>query len=124
MNTIRIVIILRVDTAAPPYVLGQTAETARITRVETDAQGAVVSGATVRLIDKTTRLAKSDTTNSEGRYVFAAVEPGLYKITVSTQGFRATVVNEVKAEVAKVTTVDLSLQPGIAAEEVTVKASG
>jgi Carboxypeptidase regulatory-like domain len=124
MKTIRIVIFLLVVSAAPAYVLGQTAATARISGVVTDSQDAVVSGATVRLIDKATRLEKSDTTNSEGRYVFAAVEPGLYEITVSTQGFRATVVNEVKAEVAKVTTVDLTLQPGIAAEEVTVKASG
>jgi Carboxypeptidase regulatory-like domain len=108
----------------PAYVWGQTAATARVSGVVTDTQKAVVSGATVRLIDKATRLEKTDITNSEGRYVFASVEPGLYEITVTAQGFRLTIVSEVKAEVAKVTTVDLSLQIGGVAEEVTVKASG
>jgi hypothetical protein len=107
----------------PAYVWGQTAATARVSGVVTDAQGAVVSGATVRLIDQATRLEKADITNSEGRYVFASVEPGLYEVTVTARGFRITIVSEVKAEVAKVTTVDLSLQIGGVAEEVTVKAA-
>ena len=124
MKTIRIILFLLVVSAAPAYVLGQTAATARISGVVTDARGAVAPGATVRLIDKATRLEKSETTNGEGRYVFASVEPGLYEITVAARGFRTTVVNEVNAEVAKVTTVDLMLQPGGVTEEVTVKASG
>ncbi|MGH9843556.1 MAG: carboxypeptidase-like regulatory domain-containing protein, partial [Blastocatellia bacterium] len=110
--------------ALPANIVGQTAATARISGVVTDAQGAVVSGATVKLIDKTTGLEKADTTNSEGRYVFASVEPSLYEITGAAQGFRTTVVNEVRAEVAKVATVDLSLQVGVATEEVVVKAGG
>jgi hypothetical protein len=117
------IILLAVATLAT-NIFGQTAATARISGVVADAQGALVAGVTVKLTDRTTRLEKTDTTNSEGRYVFAAVEPGLYEITATAQGFRTTVVSEVKAEVAKVTTVDLSLQVGGAAEVVTVKAGG
>ena len=124
MKTTSFSIFLLVISGLSASIFGQTAATARISGVVTDAQGAVVSGATVKLIDKTTRLEKADTTNSEGRYVFASVEPGLYEIRGAAQGFRTTVVTEVNAEVAKVTTVDLLLQAGGVTEEVTVKAGG
>jgi hypothetical protein len=118
------ILILLVVSPFAANVFGQTAATARVSGVVTDAQGAVVAGATVKLIDKTTRLERSDATNSEGRYVFASVEPGLYEISVTAQGFRTTTITEVKAEVAKVTTVDLSMQAGNINEEVTVNATG
>src|SRR5262249_12837210 len=62
--------------------------------------------------------------DKEGRYVFAAVEPGVYEMTVTTQGFRTLVISDIKAEVTKVATVDVTLQVGGAAEQVTVTAAG
>ncbi|MGH9850926.1 MAG: carboxypeptidase regulatory-like domain-containing protein [Blastocatellia bacterium] len=124
MKTIRFLFFLLVISGLPANIFGQTAATARISGVVTDAQGAVVSGATVKLIDKATRLEKASVTNGEGRYIFASVEPGLYEITAAAQGFRTTIVTEVKAEVAKGVTVDLTLQAGGVTEAVTVKAAG
>ncbi len=60
MKTIRFSILLLVISGLPAIIFGQTAATARISGVVTDAQGAVVSGATVKLIDKTTKLEKAD----------------------------------------------------------------
>jgi len=67
---------------------GQTASTAGIAGVVTDANGAVVAKAAIKLIDKATGAEKSTATDSAGRYVFAAVDPGSYDLTVTAQGFR------------------------------------
>ncbi|HKQ79254.1 MAG TPA: carboxypeptidase regulatory-like domain-containing protein [Blastocatellia bacterium] len=103
---------------------GQTASTASIVGEVTDANGAVVAKAAVKLVDKATGAEKTTATDSAGRYVFAAVEPGSYDLTVTAQGFRTAVTTGVKAEVTKVATIDVSLQIGGAAEQVTVTAVG
>jgi hypothetical protein len=124
MKIARYLLALFIVSGLPAGSFGQTAATAKISGVVTDAQGAVVAGATVKLTDKSTKLEKTEVANSEGRYVFAAVEPGLYDITATAEGFRTTVISQIKAEVAKATTVDLTLQVGGITEIVTVEATG
>ncbi len=103
---------------------GQTASTASIAGEVTDSNGAVVAGAAVKLVNKAAGIEKTAATDNAGRYVFAAVEPGSYELTVTAKGFRTSVVTGVKAEVTKVTPIDVSLQVGGAAEQVTVTAGG
>jgi hypothetical protein len=124
MKTARLLILVLVISGLPVKALAQTATTARISGVVSDSQGAVVSGASVKLIDKATKAQRTDATNTEGRYVFPNVEPGLYEITIVAQGFRTTIVSEVKAEVAKTANVDVALQVGGTTEQVTVTATG
>ncbi|MGH9752001.1 MAG: carboxypeptidase regulatory-like domain-containing protein, partial [Blastocatellia bacterium] len=107
-----------------PSAWAQTAATARISGVVTDANGAAVAGASVKLVDKTTKSEKTDTTNNEGRYVFAAVEPGIYDLSVTGQGFRTSQITNINAEVTKTATVDVALQVGAATDQVTVTATG
>ena len=54
----------------------------------TDKDGGVVPGATVELKNNATSVAKSEVTNSSGGYVFAALDPGTYTVTVSLSGFK------------------------------------
>ncbi|MFN7944506.1 MAG: carboxypeptidase regulatory-like domain-containing protein [Blastocatellia bacterium] len=105
-------------------VSAQTASTARVSGIITDATGAVVAGATVKLTDKATGVAKTETADREGRYIFAAVEPGLYELSVAAQGFRTSVISGIRAEVTKVATVDVALEVGGAADQVTITAGG
>jgi len=123
MRTSHLVVLL-VFLAALPPAAAQTASTAKITGVVTDTQGAVVGKASVKLIDKATGSEKTDATNNEGRYVFPAVEPGTYDLTVTAQGFRTVQITDLKAEVTKVATADVTLQAGGAAEQITVTATG
>ena len=124
MKTARFLIFVLLVTTVPTGAFSQTSASARISGVVTDSQGGVVAGATVKLKDKTTKAERTDATNSEGLYVFPNVEPGLYELSVTAQGFRTTVYEEVKAEVSKTASVDVSLQPGGASEQVTVSATG
>jgi hypothetical protein len=103
--------------------LAQTASTASIAGVISDATGAVVAGATVKLVDKATGVERTAAADQAGRYIFAAVEPGAYDLTVSAPGFRTSVITDIRAEVTKVSNIDVSLQVGGANEQVTVTAT-
>ncbi|HXG65926.1 MAG TPA: carboxypeptidase regulatory-like domain-containing protein, partial [Blastocatellia bacterium] len=124
MKMAHFLIFMLLASLLPPSVFGQTAATARVSGVVTDAQGGVISGAAVKLINKATGQERTDATNNEGLYVFPAVEPGLYDLTVTAQGFRVSLVSDIRAEVTKVATVDVTLQPGGVGEQVTVTATG
>lgn len=124
MKTARFLIFVLIVSSLPASGFGQTATTARVSGLVKDSQGAVVAGATVKLVDKATKAERTDATNSEGRYVFAAVEPGTYGISVTGQGFRTSVVSDFKADITKVATIDVELQPGGASEQVNVTATG
>ncbi len=108
----------------PASVLGQTAATARISGLVTDANGAIVPGATVKMVDQTTKSEKTSTTNDEGRYVFANIDPATYDITVTAQGFRTLVISGVKADIAVAAVQDVTLEAGSVSETVTISATG
>jgi hypothetical protein len=100
----------------------QTATATTISGFVTDAQGAVIQGATVTLRDKATNQERLTTTNHEGRYVFANIDPGLYDLTVVTSSFKKATITDIKAEVSKPVTQDIKLEAGGVTEEVTVSA--
>ncbi|MFN0141329.1 MAG: carboxypeptidase regulatory-like domain-containing protein [Pyrinomonadaceae bacterium] len=104
-------------------VFGQTATTARISGAVTDPTGAAISGATIKLIDKGKNVEKTVLTNSEGLFAFPGIEPGVYDLSVSAPGFRAVVFSDIKADVSTAKTLDVSLNVGGIAEQVTVEAS-
>ncbi|MFN2480556.1 MAG: carboxypeptidase-like regulatory domain-containing protein, partial [Pyrinomonadaceae bacterium] len=120
MKTARLLVLVLVVALWPATVLGQTAATARISGLVTDATGAVVAGATVKLVDKTTKAEKIATTNDEGRYVFANIDPATYDITITGQGFRTAVFTDVKADITVTTVRDAKLEAGNVNEVVTV----
>ncbi len=77
-----------------------------------DSQGAKVRGATVTLTNLATQITRTDTTNEAGIYQFSAVDPGDYKVTVSSTGFSTFEVAHAPVELAATATVDAVLQVG------------
>ena len=96
----------------PVSALAQTATTTTVSGMVTDATGAAVAGATVKLTDTATNTERTVTSDSVGRYNFYAVNPGLLKVTVTAQGFKTKVVTDVKAETTTVATVNVALEVG------------
>ena len=90
----------------------QTASTSVVNGTITDKTGAVVPKAKVDLTDKATGLATSVTTGDDGYYVFPAVKPGSYKLTVSATGFRQVVISDLTVEVGKPARVNVTLEVG------------
>ena len=54
----------------------------------TDAQGATVANAHVVLTDQATSIKRATLTNDSGQYVFSAVEPSSYTVSVTVPGFQ------------------------------------
>ncbi len=102
--------------------LAQTSATATVSGTITDANGAVLAGADVEMTDTATNQSQKLATNSEGRYLFPTVLPGVYKLAVTAKGFRQAVVTALKVDVAKAYEVNLTLEVGNVGEIVEVTA--
>ena len=61
--------------------------TANITGVLTDVQGAVILGATITLEDATSHEKRETLSDTQGAFKFAAVNAGIFSITIQAKGF-------------------------------------
>ncbi|MGH9905182.1 MAG: carboxypeptidase-like regulatory domain-containing protein, partial [Pyrinomonadaceae bacterium] len=96
---------------------GQTTE---VTGVVGDSRQAVVSGATINLINEDTGIKRTTTTNDLGYYRISFIAPGNYKLTVQAAGFQTVSRTGIKLEVAQVARLDFTLEIGGVEAEVTV----
>ena len=86
----------------------------------TDASGAVISGATVKVHNVNTGLDRSTQTSADGSYSISELQIGTYDVTVSQSGFQTSVTNNVAVDVAGARRVDIALKPGQVTERVEV----
>jgi hypothetical protein len=100
---------------------GQT-ETGTIYGSVTDPTDAVVSRATVRLIDIDRGLRTEVATGSTGFYSFASVRPGHYRMEVEKNGFKLVRVTEIIVNVQGNLEQNFKLEVGSASETITVEA--
>src|SRR5215211_5650140 len=87
-----------------------------------DEAGAAVAGATVRVSDPTKNFSRETTTNEEGFYRVAALEPGVYTVTIQGSGFGSLENQNVEVRTSNETTLDATLKAGGVAETVNVTA--
>ncbi|MDQ3750822.1 MAG: carboxypeptidase-like regulatory domain-containing protein, partial [Acidobacteriota bacterium] len=90
--------------------------TATVSGTITDPAGAVVPGAAVTAASIETGLAKTATTNDNGQYTIAFLQPGSYNITIEKTGFASVSRENIKLEVAQTASVDIAL--GVTAGQV------
>ncbi len=86
----------------------------------TDPSGAVVPGATVKVVNDETNVAVETRTNQDGNYNVPFLIPGRYKVSVSASGFRTTVQPGVVVQVNDRIEVNLTLQIGTLADAIVV----
>jgi len=86
----------------------------------TDASGAVIPGATVKIINVSTNVETTITTNATGDYSASGLNPGIYRVEVSAKGFKNEVQNGIVLEVDGNPKASFKLQIGAASETVTV----
>jgi len=95
-----------------------------ISGVVRDQQDKVVPGSSVTLINPATGVVRTQKTNQTGNYSFDLLTPGDYRLEVQASGFRKSVIENVHALIAKPVDLDVKLQVGASAEEITVSAEG
>src|ERR1051325_10772282 len=90
-----------------------------------DGSGAVVPGAAITLTHDKTAEARTLTSDSEGRFTFAALQPGSYSLRIERQGFQTLEQKGIILSANETLAVgDLKLQPGQVSETVSVMSEG
>jgi hypothetical protein len=89
----------------------------------TDAQGAVIPGAKVEVRNLETNVGVATVSNDGGAYVAPFVPPGRYSISVSRDGFKRAVRDNIELRVGDRLRIDFQLEVGGVAEQITVTAA-
>ena len=116
-------VLLCMCAVTPTLLFSQATTSGTVTGAVSDPTGALVPGAEVTLVQQGTNATQTRTTDSAGRYLFPAVNPGMYTVKCTAKGFRTTAFSQVQVEVLKSVTIDFKLELGAASQVVEVMAS-
>lgn len=86
---------------------GQSSSAGNITGTVRDPQGVAIAKAEVTIKDQNTGASRTVSTNNNGFYSATSLSPGLYTVSVAPQGFKKTVVSDVKLRASENKTVNL-----------------
>lgn len=88
----------------------------------TDSNGAAVKDATVTITKVDTNASRTVTTGDAGEYQAPALDIGIYKVTVTKQGFQTVTQENVTLQTNDRLRIDLTLAPGTVSGQVTITA--
>ena len=108
--------------AATPAAYAQV-DRAELEGTVSDASGGVIVGAAVKVVADDTGLSAEQPTNSKGYYRFPGLAVGSYTVTVTKEGFKTKVTEDVILRVGQTRTLDVQLGVGTINEQIEVKAS-
>jgi hypothetical protein len=97
-------------------------DTATVLGTVKDANGAVISGATLTLKNIATGITATAQSDEDGNFQFTNVKIGDYRISAERQGFSTAVAERVNVTVNARQRIDLTMQPGAITENVVVTA--
>src|SRR5947207_8111062 len=86
----------------------------------TDAAGASVPGATVKITLTTTNDSRTVQTDATGAYTISTVTPGAYRVEITREGFRTFVASDIRVNQNNVVRVDAQLAVGALTERIEV----
>ena len=93
----------------------------RITGSIKDPNGAVIVGAEVTVISLATAGERKFKTDDSGSYTVSTLAPGMYRMTVTANGFKKTEVESIQVFITESAEFDLTLEVGTRSEQVTVR---
>jgi hypothetical protein len=113
-------VVLLIVSIVASTVLVQAQFRASLRGTVSDSQGAVIAGATVTLVDTDTNRTMVYTSDGNGIYIFNALSPAPYRITVEHEGFTKKVLEHVVIIPEQLNSLDLQLEVGQVQQTVTV----
>src|SRR5688572_7313190 len=105
-------------------VFAQTGSTGSLSGTIVDPKGAVVAGASVKVVSKATNQEFTTQTTEDGTFTIPTLTAGVYTATVTASGFKQSVVTDIKIDVGKPSSINVELEIGAANEIVTVVGGG
>jgi len=106
--------------AAVPLTAWPQITTGVIQGVVLDSSGAVVPGVSVEAVNAETNIAQTQTTGTDGRFVFLQLRPGPYKVTFALAGFATVVQDAIALTVGQTVNLSPRLTVSKVTETVTV----
>jgi hypothetical protein len=85
-----------------------------------DSQGGALPGVTVLVRNQDTGMFRETISGADGTYFISGLVPGVYEITAELQGFKKFSQRDVRLEIGRTATVDVTLEVGTLTEVVTV----
>jgi len=123
IRTTMLLAMLLMLTAVNAKVLrAQSGTSSALTGSINDATGAVVPNATVKATEVSTGAARTARSNAEGRFLFAQVNPGTYRISVTAEGFGPAESQPSTVAVGQTIAVNFTLKPASTSQTVEVTA--
>jgi hypothetical protein len=92
--------------------------------IVTDPKDSPVAGANVTLANSERNFSRSQTTNTDGAYLFKPVPPGSYRLEVESKGFKKSLIATVQARVDSPADVNVQLELGTVSETVNIASAG
>ncbi|MBZ5569046.1 MAG: TonB-dependent receptor [Acidobacteriia bacterium] len=124
MKSLRLVCVCCLLLTLSPRLFAQSQITTGVVQgTVVDPSGAVVAGASVEVNNPDTNFTRSLTTDSNGRFVFLALPPGGYKVTISAKGFATVVQQNVHLTVGQTISLNVPLKVSATSEQVVVTAT-
>lgn len=118
-----LLVLLALGVCAVP-VFAQTGSTGSLLGTIVDPKGAVVAGASVKVVSKATNQEFTAQTSEDGTFTIPTLTAGVYTATVTASGFKQSVVTDIKIDVGKPSSINVELEIGAANEIVTVVGGG
>ncbi len=103
-------------------IIAQSTVTGAISGRVTDPQGLIVPNASVTVVNIGTNFSTTATSNSDGVFRAANLQPGTYRAEASAAGFATSKAENVIVEVGQTTSIEFKLSIGHAVAEVEVNA--
>ncbi len=113
---VRLLTALALGSAALYAQIGTSTLTGRVT----DTTGAVVPRVQLTVVQTGTNFTQKATTNDEGLYRVLSLQPGAYRITFESQGFKKAVRDGVELRTGDTLAVDMAMQVGNVTESIEV----
>jgi hypothetical protein len=104
----------------PVRLLAQSGTSSALTGIVTDKTGAVIPDAQLQATEVNTGAARNAHSNSDGRYLFARVNPGTYRVQVQAHGFAIERSQPTQVPVGQTVTVNFTLSLATASQTVEV----
>jgi hypothetical protein len=118
-----LVLVAIVSSAADIPAMAQIGGTGSITGTVADPTGAVIPNARVTAINNATNEKLTQTTSSGGIFTLAPVNPGVYTISVTADGFKSLTQQNISVDALQIVGLKLALPIGTSNEVVTVTAA-
>ena len=106
-----------------PIAFAQTTGTATLVGTVTDNTGAIVPGASVKIVNTETQFVYNGATNPEGAYYVPNLIPGTYSLTIEAPGFKRHVREGIILRTSEQPRIDVKLEVGAVTESIQVTGS-